>query len=87
MITDPFVVSDIPQANDLFFYLEIVIVLFVILLQIIHSSKLYNKILNLKSIFESRLTVQTGFISKDKIGCEDNLSEVVYDINPNSIIN
>lgn len=79
------VVSDIPQANDLFFYLEIVIVLFVILLQIIHSSKLYNKILNLKSIFESRLTVQTGFISKDKIGCEDNLSEVVYDINPNSI--
>lgn len=79
------VVSDIPQANDLFFYLEIVIVLFVILLQIIHSSKLYNKILNLKSIFESRLTVQTGFISKDKIGSEDNLSEVVYDINPNSI--
>jgi len=79
------VVSDIPQANDLFFYLEIVIVLFVILLQIIHSSKLYNKILNLKSIFESRLTVQTGFISKDKVGCEDNLSEVVYDINPNSI--
>ncbi len=79
------VVSDIPQANDLFFYLEIVIVLFVILLQIIHSSKLYNKILNLKSIFESRLTVQTGFISKDKIGNEDNLSEVVYDINPNSI--
>jgi ABC-type transporter Mla subunit MlaD len=81
------VVSDIPQANDLFFYLEIVIVLFVILLQIIHSSKLYNKILNLKSIFESRLTVQTGFISKDKIGSEDNLSEVVYDINPNSINN
>jgi len=79
------VVSDIPQANNLFFYLEIVIVLFVILLQIIHSSKLYNKILNLKSIFESRLTVQTGFISKDKIGSEDNLSEVVYDINPNSI--
>lgn len=79
------VVSDIPQANDLFFYLEIVIVLFVILLQIIHSSKLYNKILNLKSIFESRLTVQTGFISKDKIGIEDNLSEVVYDINLNSI--
>lgn len=79
------VVSDIPQANDLFFYLEIVIVLFVILLQIIHSSKLYNKILNLKSIFESRLTVQTGFISKDKIGSEDNLSEVVYDINLNSI--
>ncbi len=79
------VVSDIPQANDLFFYLEIVIVLFVILLQIIHSSKLYNKILNLKSIFESRLTIQTGFISKDKIGNEDNLSEVVYDINPNSI--
>ncbi len=79
------VVSEIPQANDLFFYLEIVIVLFVILLQIIHSSKLYNKILNLKSIFESRLTIQTGFISKDKIGNEDNLSEVVYDINPNSI--
>lgn len=71
--------SEVQHANDLFYYLEIVVVLTVIIFQITHSSKLYNKIQNLKKIFEFRLTILTGYISRDKIGIEDSLSEVVYE--------
>lgn len=66
-------------TNDLFYYLEISIIILVIIIQIVHSFKLYSKIQMLRYIFIKPFTIKYGFIEKTKIDTtEDVMSAVIY---------
>lgn len=67
------------HTNEIFYYIEVVIVILVILLQIVHSFKLYGSIQKLRTIFIKSFIIKTGYIEKVKIGTvEDVLSAVTY---------
>lgn len=72
------------SSNDIYFYIELIIVAFFIIFQLAHTFSLYRKIKKLKIIFKDRFTIKNGFIEKSKIGmAEDILSMVQYDDNEN----
>lgn len=72
-------IQDISQ-NDFFYNIEIIIVLFVILLQVGHTVKLYGSVRNLRKVFEDRITIINGYIEKIKIGKSDNIiSEIKFE--------
>ena len=65
--------------NDFFYTLEILIVILVIVVQIVHSLKLYGSVKKLRTIFEERITITNGYIEKNRIGDSDNiLSEIKF---------
>ncbi len=67
------------HTNETFYYIEVIIVILVIFLQIAHSYKLYGSIQKLRTIFIKPFIIKTGYIEKVKIGTvEDVLSEVTY---------
>lgn len=67
------------HTNETFYYIEVIIVILVIFLQIVHSFKLYGSIQKLRTIFINPFIIKAGYIEKIKIGTvEDVLSEVNY---------
>ena len=67
------------HTNETFYYIEVIIVILVIFLQIVHSFKLYGSIQKLRTIFIKPFIIKTGYIEKSKIGTvEDVMSEVIY---------
>ena len=67
------------HTNETFYYIEVIIVILVIFLQIVHSFKLYGSIQKLQTIFIKPFIIKTGYIEKSKIGAvEDVMSEVIY---------
>lgn len=67
------------HTNETFYYIEVIIVILVIFLQIVHSYKLYGSIQKLRTIFIKPFIIKTGYIEKSKIGTvEDVMSEVIY---------
>ena len=67
------------HTNETFYYIEVIIVILVIFLQIVHSFKLYGSIQKLRTIFIKPFIIKAGYIEKFKIGTvEDVLSEVNY---------
>ncbi len=73
-------IMDFLIKNDVFFYIEMTIIVLVIMLQLVHSFRLYFSIQNLRNIFEKSLRIINGYIEKGKIGKSDDiLSEISFD--------
>ena len=76
------------SSNDVYFYIELIIVALFIFLQLAHTFRLYSKIQKLEAIFKYRFTIKNGFIEKSKIGkAEDILSMVEFDVDENESYN
>lgn len=68
------------SSHEVFFYLEIAILILVFIIQMVHSYKLYYRIQDLKAIFKDRLTIINGYLEKSKIGHIKNIqTEIQYD--------
>ncbi|MGM0408936.1 MAG: hypothetical protein ACQERU_13220 [Bacteroidota bacterium] len=68
------------DINNLWFIVEIIIIVAVIAYQIFHSIQVYRSITDLQSIFDFRLKIINGFIEKEKLNQTDSdLDEIQYE--------
>jgi hypothetical protein len=69
-------------GNDVWFNLEIIIIVAIIIIQLITFIKVKRRIKTLRQIFDYPLTVINGFIEKEKLGQIENYSnEILFEDN------